>query len=140
MTEPKFRPLTFGVTRVDLRDGAPGVHYLQAEQALQDYPERITDRLAHWAATAPDRIYIAQREKLPDGSKGEWKCFTYGQAWSHARCIAQALIHRGLSTKNPVVILSENDLEHALLALGCLVAGGWCAICANFTRLFAGQR
>ncbi|WPC67163.1 feruloyl-CoA synthase [Rhodoferax ferrireducens] len=123
MTEPKFRPLTFGVTRVDLRDGAPGVHYLKAEQALQDYPERMTDRLAHWAATAPDRIYIAQREKLPDGSKGEWKCITYGQAWRHARCIAQALIHRGLSTKNLVVILSENDLEHALLALGCLVAG-----------------
>lgn len=30
---------------------------------------------------------------------------------------------RGLSAERPVIILSENDLEHALLALGCLFAG-----------------
>jgi feruloyl-CoA synthase len=52
MSAPKFRPLTFGVTRVKLRDGAPGVHYLSAEQPLQDYPARITDRLQHWAQVA----------------------------------------------------------------------------------------
>jgi hypothetical protein len=39
-----------------------------------------------------------------------------------ARSIAQALINRGLSAERPVVILSENDLEHAS-ALGCMVAG-----------------
>ena len=35
MTAPKFRPLNFGVTRVVVRDGAPGVRYLKAEQALK---------------------------------------------------------------------------------------------------------
>jgi feruloyl-CoA synthase len=115
--------MPFGVTRVALRDGQAGVHYLRAEQELQDYPTRITDRVAHWAATTPDRVFIAQREKLADGSKGDWKRYTYAQAWDHARHIAQGLIKRGLSSKNPVVILSENDLEHALLSLGCLVAG-----------------
>ena len=48
-TSPRFRPMRFGVTRVHLRDGAPGTHYLRAEQALLPYPERLTDRLRHWA-------------------------------------------------------------------------------------------
>lgn len=121
--QPTFRPLTFGVTRVQVSDGAPGVHYLRAEQPLQDYPVRITDRLAHWAATVPDRTFIAQRQKLADGSRGDWQHISFAQAWQQARSIAQGLLNRGLSSKNPVVILSENDLEHALLALGCLVAG-----------------
>lgn len=123
MSTPKFRPLTFGVTRVTVKDGAPGVHYVSAEQTLQAFPDRITDRLQHWAQTYPDRTFMARREKLPDGSTGAWKHISYAQAWTQACNIAQSLINRGLSAERPVVILSENDLEHALLALGCLVAG-----------------
>ena len=123
MTPAKYRPLKFGVTRVALRDGAPGVHYLRAEQPLQDYPERMTDRLQHWAQTAPTRTFMARRERLATGGSGVWQHVSYAQAWDAARSIAQALINRGLSADKPVVILSENDLEHALLALGCLVAG-----------------
>lgn len=123
MSTPKFRPLTFGVTRVSVKDGAPGVHYVNAEQTLHTFPDRITDRLQHWAQTCPERTFMARREKLPDGSTGAWKHISYAQAWTQARNIAQSLINRGLSAERPVVILSENDLEHALLALGCLVAG-----------------
>jgi len=123
MTAPKFRPLTFGVTRVDLRDGAPGVHYLRAEKTLQDYPARMTDRLQHWAETVPNRLFMARREKLANGGTGDWIKVSYAQAWASARNIAQALINRHLSAERPVVILSENDLEHALLSLGCVVAG-----------------
>ncbi len=123
MTPAKYRPLKFGVTRVALRDGKPGVHYLRAEQPLQDYPERMTDRLKHWAQVAPDRIFMARRARLADGQTGDWQQVTYAQAWAAARSIAQALINRHLSDKHPVVILSGNDLEHALLSLGCMVAG-----------------
>ena len=123
MTSPKYRALKFGVTRVALRDGPPGVHYLRAEQPLQDHPARMTDRLQHWVQVAPERTFMARREKLAGGGTGEWVKVSYAQAWASARSIAQGLINRGLSAERPVVILSENDLEHALLALGCLVAG-----------------
>jgi feruloyl-CoA synthase len=120
-----FRPLAFGVTRVHLRDGAPGTHYLRAEQALQPYPERMTDRLQHWATTVPERTWMARRTPaaVPGQASGDWQHISYAQAWQQARAIAQALVNRGLSAERPVVILSENSLEHALLALGCLVAG-----------------
>ena len=123
MTTTSFRPLKFGVTRVTLRDGQPGTHYLQADQALAPYPERLTDRLQQWAQTRPAQTFMARRVKLADGSLGDWLHINYEEAWHTARRIAQALINRGLSTERPVVILSENSLEHALLALGCMVAG-----------------
>jgi len=123
MSEIKFRPLKFGVTRVKLSDGPSGTHYLEADQALQAFPDRLTDRLQHWAHTVPERSFMARRIKQADGTLGDWKHITYQQAWTTARNIAQGLINRGLSTERPVVILSENSLEHALLSLGCMLAG-----------------
>ncbi len=123
MNTPRFRPLTFGVQRIVLQDCAAGVQYLQADQDLQAYPERMSDRLKHWGEAAPHRTFMARRIKLADGSLGAWREVSYAQAWSTACAIAQGLIDRGLSAERPVAILSENDLEHALLALGCLVAG-----------------
>jgi feruloyl-CoA synthase len=123
MSAPKFRPLRFGVTRVTLKDGVPGTHYLQADQALQAYPDRLTDRLQHWAQHKPTQTLFARRTKQADGSLGDWRHVTYAEAWQTARNIAQGLIKRGLNAERPVVILSENSLEHALLALGCMVAG-----------------
>jgi feruloyl-CoA synthase len=123
MSAPKFRPLRFGVTRVTLKDGVPGTHYLKADQDLQAFPDRLTDRLQHWAQIKPTQTLFARRIKLADGSLGDWRHVTYAEAWQTARNIAQGLINRGLNAERPVVILSENSLEHALLALGCMVAG-----------------
>ena len=123
MSAPKFRPLRFGVTRVTLKDGVPGTHYLKADQDLQAFPDRLTDRLQHWAQIKPTQTLFARRVKLADGSLGDWRHVTYAEAWNTARNIAQGLINRGLNAERPVVILSENSLEHALLALGCMVAG-----------------
>jgi feruloyl-CoA synthase len=115
--------MKFGVTRVNIREGADGVRYMSADQKLEDYATRMTDRLVHWAKTKPEATMLAKRVKNTDGSLGDWRHISYAQAWQSARAIAQALIGRGLSAERPVVILSENDLEHALLSLGCLVAG-----------------
>jgi len=123
MSAPKFRPLRFGVTRVTLKDGVPGTHYLKADQDLQAFPDRLTDRLQHWAQIKPTQTLFARRVKLADGNLGDWSHVTYAEAWQTARNIAQGLINRGLNAERPVVILSENSLEHALLALGCMVAG-----------------
>jgi feruloyl-CoA synthase len=120
---PKYRPLKFGVTRAVLRLGPASTAYLRADQELQSYAHRMTDRLVHWARTDPDRIFMARRQRREDGSTGDWQHLTYIQALEAARSIGQALIDRGLSPDRPIAILSENGLEHALLALGGLYAG-----------------
>jgi feruloyl-CoA synthase len=123
MTAIRYRPLAFGVTRAVLREGAPDTQYLRAETELGPYRDRMTDRLAHWAEAAPERTFIARRERLADGSTGDWQRVSYAEALQKARSIGQALLDRGLSPDRPVAILSENSIEHALLALGCLYAG-----------------
>ncbi len=119
----KFREMKFGVTRVQMREGAQGTRYMRADQDLTPYAERMTDRLVHWAEHAPERTLFARRQKNADGSTGNWQHISFSQALASARRIAQSLINRGLNAERPVVILSENDLEHAQLALGCMLAG-----------------
>jgi feruloyl-CoA synthase len=125
MSEPRFRHLEFGVTRVVKREGEQGVVYVTAEQALQPPPHTVVERLAHWARVQPDQTFMARRAAptAPGQPRGDWVHLTYAQVWQQARAIAQSLINRGLSAERPVVILSENSLEHALLALGAQLAG-----------------
>jgi feruloyl-CoA synthase len=120
---PRYRPLVFGVTRAVLRVGTGGVQYLEADQPLASYAHRMTDRLLQWAALAPERTLMARRERLSDGRTGDWVRLTYRQALAQARAIGQALLARRLDAERPVVILSENSLEHALLGLGCMYVG-----------------
>jgi len=120
---PRYREMRFGVTRAVLREGSDGVVYLKADQELQPCATRMTDRFLHWAQTDPQRIFMARRERMEDGRTGDWVRLSYGDALASAMNIAQGLIERGLSAERPVAILSENSLEHALLALGCLLAG-----------------
>jgi feruloyl-CoA synthase len=115
--------MTFGLTRVDVHDLAPGVQTMRADQELRAYPVRLTDRLRRWAESVPHRCMMAQRLDSGTALRGDWQYLSYGEAWQKARCIAQGLIDRKLSVERPVVILSENNLEHALLTLGSMLAG-----------------
>jgi feruloyl-CoA synthase len=78
-----------------------------------------------WAAEAPERTWVARRAPAaaPGAALGDWQHVSYAQGLAQARSIAQALLDRGLSVERPVVILSENSIEHALVALGCMLAG-----------------
>ena len=121
----KFRPFTFGVTRAAVREVNSNT-YLSADQELQAYAHRMTDRLVHWASVVPERTLYARREPAFGGA---WKHLTFAQALDAARSIGQALLDRGLNADRPLAILSENSLEHAMLALGAMYAGvPYCAV------------
>jgi len=121
---PRYRALPLGgslaATFTPRPDGATLVH---SAEPLGAYPARLTDRLLHWAATKPEHTLAARRVPQADGRGGDWRRLSYGEALRGARSIAQALIDRGLSAERPVVILSENDLEHLLIGLGAMLAG-----------------
>jgi feruloyl-CoA synthase len=102
----------------EIRHGGNGVLYARSPRALGAYPDRITERLHHWADTAPDRTFLVRR----DGS-GVWRRVTYAQALARVRSLSQALLDRGLSVERPIVILSGNSIEHALLGLAAMYSG-----------------
>jgi feruloyl-CoA synthase len=114
-----YRPVALGGSlRARFTPRADGATIVTSSEPLGPYPPRITDRLLHWAAVAPDRTLVAKRR-----NGGEWRRISYAEALQSARRIAQALLDRGLSAERPVAILSDNDLEHFLLGLGAMLAG-----------------
>ena len=123
MSAPKYRAMRYGITSVQVQTRDDGVQYVLADVPLGSYPVRMTDKLLHWARVTPERTYVARRKRLSDGSTGDWEHLTYAQALAAARRIGQALLHRGLSVDKPVLILSENSLEHAMMALACMMVG-----------------
>jgi feruloyl-CoA synthase len=114
-----YRPVALGGSLTARFTERPdGSTLVVSTEALGPYPGRITDRLLHWAAVAPGRTLVAKRV---DG--GDWRRVSYAEALAQARGVAQALLDFGLSAERPVAILSDNDIEHLLLALGAMLAG-----------------
>ena len=97
---------------------ADGAVLLRAKARLSEFPRKITEKLEYWAHTAPDRILFAQR-----GASGGWRRVTYAQALAQARAIGGFLLGKKLSAERPLVVLSGNDIEHALLHLGAMYVG-----------------
>ena len=73
----------------------------------------------HWARNdARSRLHGGRAS-----AKGGWRTITYAQTLDQVRRIGAALLTRNLSAERPIVILSGNDLEHALLGLAAIYAG-----------------
>ncbi|HVX77068.1 MAG TPA: feruloyl-CoA synthase [Bradyrhizobium sp.] len=112
-----LRAISFGAPAVSVERRDDGTIYLRPKAPLGDYPVRLTDRLHHWAETAPDRLFMAERD-----GRG-WRQLSYAQLLGCSRRIASALLARGLSADRPLLILSGNSIDHALMAFGALYAG-----------------
>jgi feruloyl-CoA synthase len=109
--------LRYAPAEVRVEKRADGAQVLRSPQPLGAYARAVGDWLVHWYQRAPDRTFIAER-------KGDdWRRVSYREALSDARRIGQALLNLGLDATRPVAILSDNSVDHALLALGAMHAG-----------------
>jgi feruloyl-CoA synthase len=118
VTSGPLRAISFGNPDVSVERRADGTIYLRPKKSLGDYPVRLTDRLHHWAAAEPNRIFMAERR-----TDGGWRQITYAQLMTTTRQLASALLARDLSAEKPIVVLSGNSIDHALIAFGALYAG-----------------
>ncbi|GGB99666.1 feruloyl-CoA synthase [Marivita lacus] len=102
----------------DIETRADGTILMRQKGDLTGYLPTLADYLDKWADQTPDQPWIARR-----GADGEWVRVTYGAARDQARCIGGALLALGLGPDRPLLILSENSLEHALLGAACFYVG-----------------
>lgn len=100
-----------------------GTLLLRSTELLLPHPLRLTERLLHWAAQTPDRVFIAQRENAPVGQLGAWRQLIYSQTLAQVLRIARWLLTTDVSPERPVMVLSENSIEHGLLSLAALHVG-----------------
>jgi len=109
--------LRFAPAEVEVDRRPDGTIGLRSPQPLRAGERCVGEWLLKWARQAPDRTFLAERQ-------GEgWRRVTYAQALDAARRIGQALLDRGLGPERPLMILSDNSVDHGLLALGAMNAG-----------------
>ncbi|HUJ88035.1 MAG TPA: feruloyl-CoA synthase [Burkholderiales bacterium] len=109
--------LRFAPAQVLSERRSDGTLLLRSPQRLAPYARAVGEWLVHWAGAAPERTFLAER------SGEAWRKLSYREALGAARRIGQALLERGLSAESPVAILSDNGIDHALLALGAMHVG-----------------
>ncbi len=107
------RKVALGPKDVAVERRAGGILHLRSPHSLGPYPRKLTERLEHWAEIAPHRVFLAHGERT----------LTYAQALERAKRVGQYLLDKKLSAERPLVVLSGNDIEHALLHLGAMYVG-----------------
>ncbi|RPE67025.1 feruloyl-CoA synthase [Pacificibacter maritimus] len=90
---------------------------LKSKTPLDPIVEKTGVWLHKWAVETPDQIFLAERQG--DG----WRELSYAQVLQAVRAIASNLVARGMGKDTPIVIMSGNSVDHALLSFGAQYAG-----------------
>lgn len=118
MNQSEFLPVCFAPAAVNVKETPEGGYLLSSPMPLEPYEESLGVMLRRWAEESPERAFLGERD-----ASGQWTLLTYGEAGRWADAIAQALIDRNLGPDRPVMILSGNSINHALVMLGGFIAG-----------------
>jgi feruloyl-CoA synthase len=117
-----------------------GAFVLRHPEPLAPYARCVGEWIEHWAATTPETPALAE----PDGAGG-WTTLSWRALRQRIGAVGQALLDLSLPD-GPVVVLSDNALDHAVLMLAamhvglpsCTVSSGYSRLAGpDFTRLHA---
>jgi len=114
-----YKDTAFGPTKTNKKQLENDVVHFKNEQLLANFPTKITDKLVHWANTKPDHTFIGRRNP----TTRDWHKLSYAETLEKVKSIAQYLLNLEFTSDETIVILSENSLEHALLALASVHIG-----------------
>src|SRR5438046_5213371 len=109
--------LRFAPAEVNVEKRPDGSSVLRSPQKLGAYARCGAECLVPRSDQSPERVFLAERS-------GEgWRRISYRESYGAVRRIGQALLNLGLNQGRPVAILSDNSIDHALLALGAMHVG-----------------
>jgi feruloyl-CoA synthase len=114
-----YKNTQFGPTKTSKKQLENAIVHFKNEQLLADFPTKITDKLVHWAKVKPNHTFIGRRNP----TTRDWHKLSYAETLEKVKSIAQYLLNLEFTPNETVVILSENSLEHALLALASVHIG-----------------
>ncbi|WP_374493632.1 feruloyl-CoA synthase [Zoogloea sp.] len=116
------------VTRIDLSRGG---FILACSDPLEEVTRCIGDWLEYWAARTPNALFLAERD-----AEGEWVRMTYAEVREQVGKLAQGLLDLGIGPTAPVVCLSDNSLDQALLTLATMHIGRpFATVSSAYSRL-----
>lgn len=111
----------FAPPAVSMEVREDGVIDLQSPQPLGLVDVRVGDWLVRWAKSRPDQPFLMERE----GGRVDapWRSLTYRRALDMVEWLAAWMLENRLGPDRPLVVLSDNSIDHALLSLAALHVG-----------------
>ena len=128
--------------KTDLGDG---VFTLHSPEELQPYARCVGEWLEHWALQTPDAPAFAERASGPAAKNASsadpgWTILRWGELRLRVGAVAQALLDLRLPAHQPIVVLSDNSLDHLVLTLAAMHIGrAVCSISSGYCRLAKGD-
>ena len=113
-----LRPISYGPPRVVCERAADGSLLYRSTEAIAPHDASLAQLFRAAVERNPAGLFLAERD-----SEGAWHKLTYEAARQLVDALAQSLLERGLSAARPVMILSGNTIDHALLTLAGHTAG-----------------
>ncbi len=107
----------FAPPKVELDRRNDGTQVARSPEPLGSYSRCVGEWLVHWAEQAPGVTWLAQR----DGAG--WKHLSYGEALPQVLALATWMLRNRLGPDRPLVLLSDNSIDHALLTLAAMHVG-----------------
>lgn len=124
-----------------LREDRPdGSFVLRCPHPLPQPVRCVGQWLEDWAQRTPNALAFAEREAPAPGAASAagstWRELTWSEARAQVGSVAQGLLNLNLPDGDPVVVLSDNSLDHLLLVLACLHVGRpVCTVSSAYSRL-----
>ena len=94
-----------------------GVFIMESPEQLESHERCIGEWLDRWSEEKPDTVFLAEKRE------GDWFRLSYADVRRRVGALAQGLLDLGLDDRQPLVVLSENDIDHAHLALAAQYVG-----------------
>lgn len=116
-SEVPFLPVPFMPRQVEIETRADGVLVARNATPLRPLPAHLTALFRRNAERTPDRTWLAQRPA--DG--GDWRRLSYAEARRAVDGAAEVLLEHSWSGR-PLVILSGNSIEHAVVSMAAMQA------------------
>ena len=114
--------------RVGFDDGSFVLH---SPEPLKPYARCIGEWLDHWALQTPEAPAFAERTPA-----GDWRRLSWAQTREQVGRIAQSLLGLKLAAQAPIVVLSDNAIDHLLLMLaGMHIGRAVCTVSSAYCRL-----
>jgi feruloyl-CoA synthase len=118
LKQSPLRPIEFALPNVVCETASDGSLRMRSRTPLAPYDPNLAQLFRAAVERNPAGLFLAERD-----AGGAWRKLTYEAARGLVDALAQALLERGLSPDRPVMILSGNRIDHALLTLAGHTAG-----------------
>ncbi len=112
------RPIAYAEPRIIRQDRPDGSLILRSTVPLAPYEPSLAKLFRAAVERNPEGLFLAERN-----ANAAWREVPYEEARLAVDALAQGLIERGLSAERPIMILSGNSIDHALLTLAGHTAG-----------------